>query len=284
MGLRFSFQLTILIFLLLSQAAAQGYVVILPDEVKNPFQARYQRISEELRKPASNVWAGSYYRDPGETWDEELVWEPTTGFAAYRETCSNGPRAWVNYGSATYRDGVLTLSSERNDTAEFLLKFSENELTPISWGKQHWLVPTKDLALFAYAINARSGEEYSIGYLKFADREKSRPRRPALPAKYLRLLGIPPIKASVVEIGKGATKWYPSMTISAGKDKGVIEGMSFWLVGRKGIGAEVIVTEVHDRTSIVQITGIESGDAEDDTIPTLRWRFTSRMPSTFFRY
>src|SRR5262249_6114160 len=150
MRLKFFFHIVLVVLVLLSKAAAQGYVVVLPDEVKNPFQTRYQNISNALAEPTANEWSGNYFREMSTTWGESFIWEPKLGFAAFRDTCSNGPRAWVNYGAATFRDGMLILKPEREASAQFVLNLDANEFTPIKWGQQHWLVPTKSLAQFAY--------------------------------------------------------------------------------------------------------------------------------------
>jgi hypothetical protein len=286
MPLRSSLHLAILLLALLSNAAAQGYVDVLPDHVRKPFQIRYDAISKAVTVPVTIEWAGSYYRDLGATWGESIIWEPKLGFAAFRDTCSNGPRAWVNYGETTYRDGVLTLSPERESTAEFVLDLPSKEFMPIKWGEQHWLVPTAKLALFAYAINAHSGEEHEVAYLKSDDREKRQTSRPALPSQYQKLLGLRPINASIVEAGQSTDPyWKIPVTINAGKNKGVIEGMSFWLVGHKEIEVQVMVNEVREQTSLMRIVSEgRSGHYEKDIVPSVGWRFTSRMPSTFNRW
>jgi hypothetical protein len=64
------------VLLLLSNAAAQGYVDILPDEVKNPFYARHESITKMLLQPSVNEWVGQYSREPSPTWSEMFEWEP----------------------------------------------------------------------------------------------------------------------------------------------------------------------------------------------------------------
>jgi hypothetical protein len=278
------FKISLLVFVLLSKAAAQGYVEILPDDVKKPFQERYENISRALNAPVADEWAGNYYRDLGSTWGDVMVWEPKLGFAAYRDTCSNGPRAWVNYGSVSHTEGMLTISPERGKSAEFVLDFPDKEFTPVRWGKQHWLVPTTKLALFASQINSRSGEEYSTGYLKSGDGDKVRSGIPDLPPQYRKILSRPPIRASIVEVRKGGDLLDVTMVINRGSADGVIDEMSFWLIGQKGIDVEVNVIEALPRTSTVRIIMIGSSDATDKEIsPTVGWRFTNRMPAEAIR-
>lgn len=84
--------IVILCFLLVAVCTpyvrAQGYVDILPDEIKAPFLKRYTRITSEIQGAPSDEWAGAHARYVGETWSDVLVWTPELGFAAFRDTCS----------------------------------------------------------------------------------------------------------------------------------------------------------------------------------------------------
>lgn len=267
----------LLLLLIGPSLKAQGYVDILPDEVKTPFIERYGLIAKELEKTVENEWAGTYSRYVAPTWSDYLFWSTKNGFAAFRDTCSNGPRAWVNYGTASFRDGLLVVVPERGDTAEFVLKLPETEYTPIKWGKQHWLIPTDKLTLFAYAVNSGSPDEYGRFYSKINEPENDGKVRPELPLQYKRLLGLPPIKAKVTEIGRQAEVWDKELTIDAGKNKGVIEGMGFWLIGVKNIDVKVVVEEVRDQTSRVRIASVGIwGDKQIEVVPKRGWRFASR--------
>jgi hypothetical protein len=266
-------------FAFVSAVTAQGYVDFLPDEVKNPFIEKYEVISGKLSAGPADEWAGTYSREIGPTWSEVLVWDLQNGFAAFRDTCSDGPRAWVNYGGASLRNGLVMFSAELSRKDEFVLELPAAEFTPIKWGEQHWLVPSDKLSLFAYAVNSRSGDPYEIAYLKSDDRDKRQSRYPDLPRPLRRLLRQPPIKTRVIEIKPKTEAWHPSMTIDAGKDNGVIEGMSFWVVGQKGITFTVTVAEVGASNSVVRVTEAgRSQDFEKDIVPAIGWRFTSRFP------
>lgn len=283
MRLKSLFAISLVVIVLLSNAAGQGYVDILPDEVKNPFYARQDIIVKELSKPQASEWVGRYYREPSPTWGEVIVWEPRTGFAAYRDTCSNGPRAWVNYGTVSFDNGVLAITPERDTNSEHVLNFPFRQFTTVKWGQQHWLVPTEELALFAYTVNSRSGEEYAFFYVQDDETQMPAIGQPDLPPQYKKLLGLPAIKASVIEIKNKTTDWYPQMVINAGRDKGVIENMSFWLVGYRRISVKITVADVGERTSVANVTsyGI-SGSSTREIIPKLGWKFSSRVPSTYF--
>jgi hypothetical protein len=273
-----------IVFAWLPNAWAQGYVDILPDEVKNPFYERRERISSELSIARVNEWVGEYSIHVGETWSQGLIWGPSNGFAAFRDTCSMGPRAWVNYGGVEFRDGMLVLLPERAKEAENLLEFPSTQYTLVKWGPEHWLVPTDKLALFAYAINSRSGDEYEVAYSKIDDSAKRSVDRPNLPSEYRRLLGLPTINARVIQIGEQGKLWFPRMVIDVGKNRGVIQGMSFWLRGQKNISVKVRVSEVGGRTSVVEavLIGTSGENPANEIVPGLGWRFTSRVPSTYF--
>ena len=60
----FATQILYLVMCMLSstQINAQGYVDILPDEVKGPFRERYTQITSAIRVSHSDEWAGVYTR------------------------------------------------------------------------------------------------------------------------------------------------------------------------------------------------------------------------------
>jgi hypothetical protein len=283
MAMKFRILFTVLIFQILcfSLVRAQGYVDILPDEVKNPFQKKFNQLETDADKSVLNEWAGRYTRNIGETWSEIFIWTPEGGFAAFRDTCSNGPRAWVNYGSATFINGLLAISPERQGQNDYTLKV-ETQYTPVKWGQQHWLIPTHRLGLFAYAINSRSWEDFESFYLKAEDTEKKRTGQPNLPLEYKRLLARRPVKAKLLEVGKQPEKWYGNVTIGAGENKGIIVGMSFWLVGIKNTNVKISVVEVKEKTAIAEIVSVgysyDNGDTTsvNEFVPRAGLLFTSR--------
>ncbi|MBK9163670.1 MAG: hypothetical protein IPM21_07115 [Acidobacteria bacterium] len=243
--------------------SAQGYVEILPDEIKAPFRERYTGITSEIQRTTSDEWAGAYTRYVGETWTDVLVWTPELGFAAYRDTCSNGPRAWVNFGSARFENGLLFLTSEQTFAGEHVLAI-KREYTPVKWGHQRWLIPTDELELFAYAVNSGSSNDYHSFYSK-SDGNADKPRgRPELPSQFKHILNRKPVKARIVQIGEKPEKWYPDITIDAGKDKGVIVGMSFWLTGVKNTEVKISVASVSEKTAVAKVVSAGYSYEYDD--------------------
>ncbi|HMO82036.1 MAG TPA: hypothetical protein PKD24_14695 [Pyrinomonadaceae bacterium] len=267
---------------------AQGYVEILPDEIKAPFRERYTRILTEIQGAKSDEWAGGYTRYVGETWSDVLVWSPSLGFAAYRDTCSYGPRAWVNFGSARFENGRLFLTSEQTFAGEHVLAM-KREYTPVKWGHQRWLIPTDELELFAYAVNSGSWEDYGSFYLKSGGNTDDPKGQPELPSQFKHILNRKPVKAKIVEIGEKPERWYPDVTIDAGKDKGVIVGMSFWLTGVKNTEVKISVASVNEKTAVAKVVGVshsyeyeENGDSKGTEAEGFEPRpgmiFTSRSP------
>lgn len=280
-----SFLFLLLLFgITIPNVRSQGYVNILPDEITRPYYTRRDSVEQSLKKEGLLEWAGRYSIEVGDTWSEQFVWAPSIGFAAYRDTCSNGPRAWVNHGNVSFDSSGLNLFPDRRKGDEFLLDFANNELTFVRWDEQHWLVPKNDLALFAYAINSRSGVEFEVGYIKVADVDKRGRGIPDLPKEYKKLLRLAPITVKVIAIGDQEEKgWFPTMTIDAGRDKNIVEGMNFWLVGNKNIHVRVFVDEVADKTAKVKARMIgSSSNFEKEIIPKIGWRFFSRPTSRAF--
>ena len=265
----------------------QGYVDILPDEIRAPFRERFTSITSQIGT-TSEEWAGTYTRYVGETWSDVLVWTPKLGFAAYRDTCSNGPRAWVNFGSARFENGKLLLTSEQTSIGEHTLAVKQ-DYVPIKWGHQRWLVPADELELFAYAVNSGSWEDYGSFYLK-SDGNADEPKgQPELPSQFKHILNRKPVKAKILQIGEKTERWYPNVTIDAGKDKGVIVGMSFWLTGVKNTEVKISVAAVDEKTAVARVVGVShsyeyddegnlKGTEPDEFRPVAGMRFSSRSP------
>ena len=256
-------------------ATAQGYVDILPDEIKNPFIERYKSLLDRQTATTQDEWAGAYTQYAGETWSDVLVLDPTKEFAAFRDTCSYGPRAWVNFGAASFAEGILRLTPERKNGDEFVYDFPSTEFTAVRWGGERWLVPSDKLTLFAYAVNSRSAYPHEIGYLK----DGLRKGRPQLPPAYMRYLKARPVSTRIIEISAKTEDWFPRMTIDVGSNRGVIEGMRFWLTGQKGVDMTIDVEEVRKQTSIVRVTSSgQYGPAlMKEIIPAVGWRFKNRQ-------
>lgn len=250
-----------------TQISAQGYVDILPDEVKGPFREKYTRITSEIRGSHFDEWTGLYTRYIGETWSEVLVWTPNDGFAVFRDTCSNGPRAWVNFGLAKFHNGILILNSEQIYKGEHSLSLKQ-EFTPVKWGHQRWLIPTDELELFAYAVNSGSWEDYGSFYVKHDGNEKDPKGHPEIPSQFKHILKRKPLRAKLLAVGEKPENWYSDVTINVGKDKGVIVGMSFWLTGVKNTSVKISVINVSENSAVANVVSVGySYEYDDDDKP-----------------
>jgi hypothetical protein len=279
----------LLCILAASQMSAQGYVDILPEEIQKPFRDRYEKVNAAAKAGELGEWEGSYSRYVGETYSDVLVWTAATGFAAFRDTCSNGPRAWVNFGSASFQNGLLVFNSEQEYRDEHSLNIAE-EFTTVKWGHQRWLIPTERLERFAYAVNSGSWQDYGSYYLKDGGGDKEPKGLPTLPKQFLHILKRKPLVARVTAVVPGDKVFDADLTIDAGRDKGVIVGMSFWLVGVRNTVVKLSVEKVEDKTSTARVIGIgyshhynddgsPKGPDPAEFIAKPGLRFTSRNPN-----
>ena len=286
MKLRFSFLILLVCFLAAVPSFAQGYVDDLPDEVKNPFKEKWDRIGTDT--PGSgDEWEGEYSRDVGATYTHILRWNRQDGFAVFQDTCSNGPRVWVNTGEVSATpDGSVMFVPAKNDSGKFTLKTPSGEYLRVKWGEQHWLVPKSGLRRFIYAVN--SGFSAGLGdfYLRIADKEKERSGLPDMPKEMMPLFKMAPIEAGVVTVGDGEYLWARPITIDAGADKDVVEGMTFFLVGEKNVMVTATVSEVSESTSVLRLEEVafsyESDDENNRSFePKPGLKFSSRMPDSY---
>lgn len=169
----------------------------------------------------------------------------------------------MNFGSAGFENGLLILTSEQTFAGEHVLAI-KREYTPVKWGNQRWLIPTDELELFAYAVNSGSSNDYHSFYSK-SDGNADKPKgKPELPSQFKHILNRKPVTARIVQIGEKPEKWYPDVTIDAGKDKGVIVGMSFWLTGVKKTDLKMSVASVSEKTAIAKVVAISHRYDYDD--------------------
>lgn len=286
MKLRFSFLILLVCFLAAVPSFAQGYVDFLPEEVKNPFKEKWDRIGADT--PGSgDEWEGEYSRDIGATYMHLLRWNKQDGFAALQDTCSNGPRVWVNTGEVSVTpDGSVMFIPARNDAGKFTLKTPLGEYRRVKWGEQHWLIPKSGLRRFIYAVISGSSADLDDYYVRIADKEKARTGLPDLPKEMMSLFKMAPIEVAVVGVGDGEYPWERQITIDAGAEKDVVEGMTFFLVGEKNVMVTATVSEVSKNTSVLRLGEVAfSYEFNDDTDhsfePKPGLKFSSRMPDSY---
>jgi hypothetical protein len=259
-------------------AQAQRNLEPLPEEIANVVLSKREQIKRELATLQGNDWVGKYRANDGTTVTSFLDWSPTSGFTVWRENCSRPGIAWVNYGNANFSGNSLTLSPERTER-QHTYTFSSPTLVPVKWDEQHWLIPSDQLVLFAYAVNSGSIEEVETFFVKIEDYNKSNKGLPDLPKEYRKYLNAKPIQAKVSAVAAKNDDWYPPLTLNVGKSAGVVEGMKFWLIGVENIHIQLYVTEVREKSSVANIISAgTSGEGDIEIKPKIGWKFTSKMP------
>jgi len=268
---------TVLVFSCVVQA--QRNLEPLPEEIASVVLSKREQIERDLTTLQGNDWAGKYRANDGTTVTSFLDWSPTSGFTVWRENCSRPGIAWVNYGNVNFNGSLLTLSPERTEKGQHTYTFSSPTLVPVKWDEQHWLIPSDELILFAYAVNSGSVEEVETFFVKIEDYNKSNKGLPDLPKEYKRYLNIKPIQAKVSAVGVKDENWHPPLTLNVGKTSGVVEGMKFWLIGVENIHIQLYVTEVREKTSVARVISADtSGEGDIEIKPKAGWKFTSKMP------
>jgi hypothetical protein len=227
-------------------------------------------------------WAGAYRSFDGPTITTHLTWSSTSGFTVWRENCSRPWSARVNYGSAELKNGSLKLAPQLAESVagSFGLPL---EFVPVRWGAQHFLIPTNQLVKFAYAVNSGSISEIESFLMKIEDYEKERKGLPDLPPAYRRLLRIKPIIGAISGFGPKVEKWYPTVILNAGKTKGVVPEMKFYLSrGRKQFMVlEVIKVQERSAEASVVLASTSNGN---EIKPKVGWRVSSRVPKDSWQF
>ena len=259
---------------------AQENSELLPEDIARLVLGRREQIERESAAVRGNDWVGKYRANDGLTVTSFLAWSPTGGFTVWRENCSRPGIAWVNYGNVNFNESALTLSPERAGKGQHTYAFSSPVLVPVKWGQQHWLIPSDQLILFAYAVNSDSIDEIETFFVKIEDYDKARKGLPDLPKEYKKYLNARSIRARVSAVGADDAKWYPPLTLNVGKSAGVVEGMKFWLTGVEGISVKLYVTETREHTSVARVVSAGTSGAGDREIqPKVGWKFTSKVPA-----
>jgi hypothetical protein len=158
----------------------------------------------------------------------------------------------------------------------------------VNWGQQRWLIPTDDLELFAYAVNSGSWEDYGRFYLKNDGKDKDPKGQPEIPSQFKHILNRRPLKAKLMAVGEKPENWYGDVTIDAGKNKGVIAGMSFWLTG-VNTNVKISVIKANEKNAVAKVVSVgysyeyddngnSNGSDAGEFDPKPGLMFTSRSP------
>lgn len=191
-------------------------------------------------KESQNEWAGTYTR--GDHHPTVFMWSENKGFVIYGSHHTGYPSG-INYGEAKFIDNRLLLKPEIPKDDLHYMNIAD-ELTPVKWGEQHYLVPSDELEQFAYAVHANSSSLLVEYLFKVDDMEKDAEGLPNLPQQYEEILKMKPIKAqltSVIKTDKDKI-WGSEITLKVKNNSKVIKGMYFFYSDSK----QSLIVEVLD--------------------------------------
>ena len=258
---------------------------VLSREQQSALESRRQLIVGEASNLPANEWVGTYGYEDSPNSGGQLDWAPANGFVVGWNTCSHGWQDRVNFGTVDFRDGVLRVTPELAGEGRKIYALAD-ELIPVKWGEQHYLVPLDQLVAFCYAArNAVRSLEIKEFFLKNSDREKRRFGLPAVPSQYKKYLVGPPIHATIVELKPQPQPWSEVFTLNAGRSAGVVAGMKFFALSPRNVYMLVEVRQVRDDDSEAYVITSGFKDNSKGTVkPRAGWRLTSRAPRRAYEY
>ena len=176
---------------------------------------------------ANEEWAGRYRSYDGPTVTTDFAWSPVSGFIVWWYNCSRPTSARANHGGAVFENGVLKITPQVTESVPGSFTVA-SEFVPVKWGAQHFLIPRDQVLNFIYAINSGFEPEVESFLLKVDDNVKKRKGQPVVPAQFARYYGMKPILATIAKVEPKTDRWYPNVTLNAGKSEGVIPEMKFY--------------------------------------------------------
>jgi hypothetical protein len=240
------------------------------------------QILAEVKGLGAHEWAGEYYAGDGLGVNTTLAIAPKSGYVFEWHGCLGLYDR--NYGAVTWTNGRVRLAfTFENERKGF--QGIAPELTPISWGPRHYLVPADDVIGFCNYVNdGREPRTDAHGFylLRNGDENKEAGGLPNLPSEYRSYLLGKPIEATIIAVGASATR--PSVvewkfkdtpvTLDAGTNKGL------------RIGMELVVTEPQNTVESVRITKVEADRSEgimtqigeEAQGPKAGWRLSTQAP------
>ena len=253
--------------------------VPISDELYETITQRAKILRAELDELGAHEWAGVYYQ--GDHHPTEFTITPKGGFLVTSSLHTFSP-SWVNYGPVEHLNGRIRIFPELSDNQKSAHVMSK-EFVLVKWDGYRLLVPPDQLKNFAYAVHSRSGSA-TVDY--FTKSTESDPKGfPSLPKEYSSYLKMSPIITSIVKVKGDSGDYSPgTVTINAGRRKGVIKGMSFFLLGTRNYLVTLRVDDVSDDRAECHVSSFGTSiDLPDGFWVKPGWRFSSRMPKTFAR-
>lgn len=266
------------LFLLLCLGCSQTIAIPTKDPVSK------ERFQSELSGLPDHAWAGTYIiGDDSDHYVISLAPKSGYAFARYTDLGMEGEQR----GSIVEHDGRITLVSASKDETENPGIFPK-ELTPVTWGRRHYLVNTDKPAYFFNCVN--NGVEprtsrFGGTILRVGDEDYPVEGAPKVPNDFKVCLLDKPITAHVVNIGIGQrekSEMRHDLVIDAGSDKSVYQGLYFFIVDENAPTDRLEVTAVEGDKCTVRYSYYYPLRDESDE-PKLTWTLTTR-PSWDARY
>lgn len=243
-----------------------------------------ERFQTELAVVPDHAWAGTYII--GDDSDHYVIsLAPKSGyvFARYTDLGMEGEQR----GSVVEHEGRITLVPDSKDETQNPGIFPK-ELTPVSWGRRHYLVNTDKPAYFFNCVN--NGVEprtspFGATILRAGDENQPAEGALKVPNNFKVYLLDKPIMARVLSIGAGQrekSEMRHDLVIDAGSEKGVYQGLYFFIVDENAPADRLEVTAVEGDKCTVRYSYYYPLRDKDDE-PKMSWMLTTR-PSWDIRY
>ena len=240
------------------------------------------RIQTAANSLTNHPWAGEYYCGDGLGVNVSLLLAPGAGYVFEWHGCLGLYDR--NYGNVTETNGSIRLSFTFQNERKGFQGIAE-EFIPVPWGERHYLIPSDKIVGFCNNVNEGT-EPRDAGHgfylLREGDEKKVASGFPMVPEKYRPYLLAAPITAEIININSVTTRpsvceWRfkdTTVTLNAGKDKGLRKGMEMQVVKPANLVESVLVTSVADSTSEAVMT--QAGEKE--TGPKKGWQLSTRCP------
>ena len=214
------------------------------------------RIRAESNALTNHPWAGEYCRT-----SESLILAPGAGYLFELHGCCGLYHR--NYGSITETNGIIRLSFTFSNEWAGTRAIAE-EYVPVSWGERCYLIPPDDIVDFCNEVNDAYLEPRrdALGFflMRDGDGKKVVWGLPSVPETYRPYLLTNPITARIIGIGSAASvitnanrsAWNTTLTLDAGRARGLLKSMTMRVVERPWVSVQV--TKVDDRASEAVMT------------------------------
>ncbi len=239
-------------------------------------------IQTAAKTLTNHPWAGEYYCGDGLGVNVSLLLAPGAGYVFEWHGCLGLYDR--NYGKVTETNGRIRLSFTFKNERKGFQGIAE-EFIPVPWGERHYLIPADDIVGFCNKVNEGT-EPRDAGHgfylLREGDEKHVASGFPMVPEEYRPYLLAAPIAAEIVNVNSVTTRpsvceWRfkeTTVTLDAGKDKGLRKGMKLHVVKPANLVESVLVTTVADSTSEAVMTQV----GEKEPGPKKGWQLSTRCP------